>query len=57
MNYGNRKMVKPTIIEGLDAMKDLIENDINAGKIARQPKIQIPADQIENALIKSLVQA
>jgi hypothetical protein len=54
MNYGNRKMVGPTIQEGLEVMRVLIESEIKAGKIAQQQVNHIQDDQIENALNVSL---
>jgi len=56
LNFGGRKLVGPAIRDGLEAMRELIESEINAGKIARQPVVQLPDDQIENALTESLAQ-
>ena len=56
LNFGNRRMVGPTIRDGLEVIRELIEREISEGKIARQPVVQIPADQIENALVESLAQ-
>jgi hypothetical protein len=56
LNFGGRKIAGPTVREGLDALKTLIEGEIDSGKIAPQPIISIPDDLIENALVESLSQ-
>jgi hypothetical protein len=50
-------MVGPTVQKGLDAMKELIESEINAGKIAQQHAVHLSDEQIENALVESLAQS
>jgi hypothetical protein len=55
-NFIGRKKAGPTFREGVGALKTLIENDIEAGKIVRQAAIEVPDDQIENALVESLAQ-
>ncbi len=57
LNFVTRKMVVPNIREGINALKTLIEGDMDAGKIARRSTIEIPDDQIENALVESLAQS
>jgi hypothetical protein len=56
LNFVGRKMVGPNLRDGLDALKSQIEGEIEAGKIARQPVIEIPDEQIENALVESLAE-
>lgn len=56
-NFVGRKKGGPTMREGVDALKTLIEGDMEAGKIAQHPMIEIPDDQIEDALVESLAQA
>jgi hypothetical protein len=56
LNFVTRKMIVPNIREGINALKTLIEGDMNAGKITLQPVIDIPDDQIENALVDSFAQ-
>ena len=56
INFIGRNKVGPNLREGIDALKTLIEGDMDAGKIAPHPVIKIPDDQIENALVESLSQ-
>jgi hypothetical protein len=55
-NFIGRKKAGPTFREGVGALKALVESDIQAGKIARQPVIEIQDAQIESALADSLAQ-
>lgn len=57
LNLGAPRMVGPTVQKGLDAMKELIESEINAGKIAQQHSVHLSDEQIENALVESLAQS
>jgi uncharacterized protein YndB with AHSA1/START domain len=52
---GGRSLVL-TLQEGLRALSERIEVDINQGKVAQQPAIQVPVEQVESALADSLAQ-
>lgn len=43
--------------DGLEALGELIEGDINQGKVTQQPAIDIPVEQIESAQADSLAKA
>ena len=57
VNLGTPRMVGPTVQKGLDALMELIESEINAGKIAQQPAAHLSDEQIEDALVESLTQS
>jgi len=56
LNIAGPKIAVNTLRDGLDALKTLIEGEIDAGKIAQQSVIEVSHDQIENALVESLAQ-
>jgi hypothetical protein len=56
LKFVGRKMVGPTIRDGLQALSEIVEDEITNGKISQQPAIEVPASQIENALSESLTQ-
>lgn len=56
LNLATRKYFGPSVVEGLNALGELIEDEINQGRVSQSASIQIPADQIENALAESLAQ-
>jgi hypothetical protein len=56
-DFIGRKKAGPTVKEGVDVLKTVIEGDIDAGKLAQQASIEIPDDQIEYALVESLAQS
>jgi hypothetical protein len=56
LNLTSWKRAGPNLREGIDALKTLIEGDIDSGKIAHQLVVEIPDNQIENALVESLAQ-
>jgi hypothetical protein len=56
LNFAGRKLVAPTLQDGINALSVLIEEEIAQGNVAHKPVVQIPTDQIENALVESLAQ-
>jgi len=56
LNLATRKYFGPSVIEGLNTLGELIEDEINQGRVSQADSIQISADQIENALVESLAQ-
>ncbi len=57
VDFAGRKMVRPNIEAGLQALREIIEGEISQGKVPRLHATQVPADQIEVALSESLLQA
>ena len=57
LDFAGRKLFSGTMQDGLNALSEVIEDEITQGKITQQPAIQVPADQIENALVESLTEA
>jgi len=53
--FAERKLF-PAMRDGLQALGERVETDINQGKITQQPEIQVSVDQIESALADSLAQ-
>jgi uncharacterized protein YndB with AHSA1/START domain len=56
LNFAGRKFIYPAIRDGLDALSEIIEDEITNGKVSQQPAVKVHADQIENALSESLTQ-
>jgi hypothetical protein len=56
LNFAGRKFISPAIRDGLDALSEIIEDEITNGKVSQQPAVKVHADQIENALSESLTQ-
>jgi hypothetical protein len=56
LNLATRKYFGPSVVEGLNALGELIEDEINQGRVSQVDSFQIPADQIEKALAESLAQ-
>ena len=56
LNIATRKYFGPSVVEGLNALGELIEDEINQGRVSQADSNLIPADQIENALAESLAQ-
>ena len=56
LNFAGRKFISPAIRDGLDALSEIIDDEITIGKVSQQPAVKVPADQIENALSESLTQ-
>ena len=57
LDFAGRKLFSGTMQDGLNALSEVIEDEITQGKITQQPAVQVPADQIENALVESLAEA
>jgi hypothetical protein len=53
--FAKRSLI-PSLRDGLQALGERVDSDINQGKVAKQPAIDIPVDQIESALADSLAQ-
>ena len=51
-----RKMIGPTMRDGLHALSEIIDDEITNGEVSQQPAVKVPADQIESALSESLTQ-
>jgi hypothetical protein len=51
-----QRFLIPTLRSGFEALGERIEADIDQGKVAHQAVVDIPADQIESALVESLAQ-
>ncbi len=51
-----RKLFNSSFQDGINALSEVIEAEIADGEVAQQPVIQIPSDQIEDALSESLAQ-
>ena len=56
INLATRKFFGPQVGEGLNALGELIDDEITQGKVTQQPAIQVPADQIEEALVESFAE-
>ena len=56
LNLATRKFFGPSMGDGLNALGELIEDEINQGRVSQADSIQVPADQIENALAESLAE-
>jgi uncharacterized protein YndB with AHSA1/START domain len=56
LNFAGRKFISPALRDGLDALSEIIEDEITNGKVSQQPAVKVHADQIENALSESLTQ-
>jgi hypothetical protein len=54
VNIVGRKIVAPTLAEGINALGEVIEAEIAEGKISQHHSGQVPSEQIETALTKSL---
>jgi uncharacterized protein YndB with AHSA1/START domain len=56
LNFAGRKFITPPIRDGLEALSEIIDDEITNGKVSQQPAVKVPAGQIENALSESLTQ-
>jgi hypothetical protein len=56
VNFVGRKFLAPSMVEGFNALSEVIEGEITDGKVSQQPAVKVPMDQIENALSESLAQ-
>jgi uncharacterized protein YndB with AHSA1/START domain len=56
LNFGNRKFISPTLAKGLQDLEAYIAGEISQGRLVQIPSSQVPADQIENALVESLAE-
>jgi hypothetical protein len=56
LNFAGRKFFGPTMRDGLNALSEVIEDEITNGKVSQQSAGTLTADQIENALSESLAQ-
>jgi hypothetical protein len=53
--FAQRSLI-PTLRAGLETLGERVEADINQGKVAQPPAIEVPIEQIETALADSLAQ-
>jgi hypothetical protein len=56
VNFVGRKFLAPSMVDGFNALSEVIEREIGDGSASQQAVGKIPAEQIENALTESLAQ-